>query len=69
MCNNDRPCKKCGKMPSENGHDACIENLPNVTNACCGHGNDENAYVILEYHGKEAAEIIKKIKNGRAIFL
>lgn len=33
-----RPCAKCGKPPSENGHDSCISNLGRVTNACCGHG-------------------------------
>ena len=34
----DRPCIRCGKMPTEEGHDACLGKLPNTKNACCGHG-------------------------------
>lgn len=33
-----RPCVKCGKYVTPEGHDACIANLPGVVNACCGHG-------------------------------
>lgn len=36
--NNKRPCIKCGKYSTEEGHDSCIANLPGVKNACCGHG-------------------------------
>jgi hypothetical protein len=43
----DRPCTRCGKMPSEKGHDACITDLPHVKYACCGHGR-EDGYVKLE---------------------
>ena len=35
---NPRPCSRCGKLPTEKGHDPCIANLPGVDNACCGHG-------------------------------
>ena len=34
-----RPCAKCGKYPTEDGDDYCIQNLGKVMNACCGHGN------------------------------
>ncbi|TRZ80523.1 hypothetical protein D4R86_04185 [bacterium] len=34
----DRPCPKCGRLPTKEGHDHCIANLPGVKNACCGHG-------------------------------
>lgn len=34
-----RPCAKCNCYPNERGDDACIANLGNVMNACCGHGN------------------------------
>lgn len=37
----ERPCVKCGKMPTKEGHDACLGNLPGVNAACCGHGVDE----------------------------
>jgi hypothetical protein len=39
-----RACPKCKKMPTEDGHDPCIANLPGVAYACCGHGVDD-AYV------------------------
>ena len=38
-----RPCKRCGKYPTSEGHDACLGKLENVNNACCGHGV-ENSY-------------------------
>lgn len=41
----NRACVRCGALPTENGHDACIANLPNVRAACCGHGKS-GAYVM-----------------------
>jgi len=43
----DRPCTRCGMMPTKDGHDACIPSLPGVINACCGHGNASKAYVMF----------------------
>lgn len=43
----DRPCGRCGKDATEEGHDACMANLPGVVNACCGHGHDP-AYIMFE---------------------
>ena len=40
-------CPKCKKKPTEDGHDPCIENLPGVKFACCGHGVDEG-YIWFE---------------------
>ncbi|MEY8001594.1 hypothetical protein AB8U03_15600 [Clostridium sp. Mt-5] len=34
----NRPCPKCGKMPTKKGYDACLGYIPGVINACCGHG-------------------------------
>lgn len=34
----DLVCPKCGKKPTEKGHDPCIPDLPGVDFACCGHG-------------------------------
>lgn len=35
----DWPCPLCGADgPADSGHDPCIENLPGVEFACCGHG-------------------------------
>ncbi|MCK5606502.1 hypothetical protein KAR91_31660 [Candidatus Pacearchaeota archaeon] len=37
---NERPCARCGKMPTLEGHDACLKYLPRVKSACCGHGKE-----------------------------
>jgi hypothetical protein len=42
-----KPCVKCGKLPTKEGHDACLGNLPGVIDACCGHGVKE-AYINFE---------------------
>lgn len=42
---NVRQCKKCGCLPTKDGHDACLGKLKNVKHACCGHGV-EKGYVI-----------------------
>lgn len=47
IINDMRPCKRCGKMPTEEGHDACLGNINGVKSACCGHGVEE-PYVIKE---------------------
>lgn len=38
-------CGYCGKEPTEDGHDGCIGELMGLMNACCGHGETEDAYV------------------------
>ena len=42
-----RICPKCGLLPTKDGHDPCIANLPGVLFACCGHGVEEG-YVWFE---------------------
>ena len=41
ILSNERPCIKCGKMPTPEGYDACIGFIPRVTSACCGHGKED----------------------------
>lgn len=41
----DRPCGECGLRFTDEGHDGCLGTLPTVKNACCGHGNVDEAYV------------------------
>lgn len=46
-----RPCKQCGLVfeGSNIGEpDPCLGNLPGVTNACCGHGVPDEAYICFE---------------------
>jgi hypothetical protein len=40
-----RPCGNCNRVRTDEGHDACLGTLPLVINACCGHGEIEEAYV------------------------
>ena len=42
---NRRACGECHKPDTIDGHDACLGTLPGVMNACCGHGNQEEAYI------------------------
>lgn len=48
------PCGLCGQpcgryeWTDDGDIDPCLGYLPGVTNACCGHGNPGEAYVIFE---------------------
>lgn len=48
-----RPCKRCGKMPTTEGYDACLGHIDGVSSACCGHGV-EKSYIIYEKGGYES---------------
>ncbi len=52
----DRPCGLCKRPSTESGHDPCIANLPNVVNACCGHGRLSEAYVHFKDGRHEQGE-------------
>ena len=43
----ERPCARCGKMPTKEGYDACLGHIEGATSACCGHGV-EKPFVIYE---------------------
>jgi len=43
-----KPCVLCGKSFEFGTPDVCLGYLPGVRNACCGHGDKENAYVQFE---------------------
>lgn len=34
----DRGCVRCGRLPTNEGYDACLGYLQGVRSACCGHG-------------------------------
>lgn len=34
----ERPCTRCGRMPTPEGYDACLGHIEGVISACCGHG-------------------------------
>lgn len=43
-----RPCGKCGKHNTPEGNDACLGTLSDVSNACCGHGVTDEAYIQFD---------------------
>ena len=65
----DRPCGICGKFPTEEGHDACLGTLPGVMNACCGHGDNRDAYVQFlggfSINGEDAITILTILKKEK----
>lgn len=59
-------CIKCKKGPTLEGHDGCLGTLPGlIMNACCGHGNDNQAYIQywngLRISGQKAIQEINNL--------
>jgi hypothetical protein len=42
----ERPCKRCGRIPTKEGYDACMGFVNGATSACCGHGVSEKIIVM-----------------------
>jgi len=51
----ERPCTLCHEMPTPEGCDACLGELPGALNACCGHGVEEG---YISYVSGETAVLI-----------
>jgi len=47
LAEHDRPCIRCGRLPTPEGYDACLGFRSNVSAACCGHGV-EKGYIQYE---------------------
>jgi len=62
----NRPCGHCDKPNTIEGHDGCLGTLPNVMNACCGHGVVSSTYVQFDLQnvlrGQEAIDFIESQK-------
>jgi len=62
-----RACGHCGLHNTVEGHDGCLGTLPNIMNACCGHGDVRQAYVQFwddeVLNGQEAIEKIEELKG------
>jgi|SRR5688572_27332871 len=43
----ERPCPKCGAMPTPEGYDACMGYIEGATSVCCGHGV-EQGYIVRD---------------------
>ncbi|WP_427340876.1 hypothetical protein [Caloranaerobacter sp. DY30410] len=44
---NERPCARCGKMPTTEGYDQCLGYIEGAVSACCGHGVEEG-FILYE---------------------
>jgi len=42
----ERPCIRCGELPTKEGYDTCLGHIPGLKSACCGHGV-EAPYLIV----------------------
>lgn len=66
----ERPCGHCLCMSTKDGHDACLGTIPGVINACCGHGNANEAYVQLAYgvavYGQSAKILCAELKEEKS---
>lgn len=45
-----RPCVVCGQVEwsGDGAVDRCLGVLPGVSNACCGHGDPNSAYIVFK---------------------
>ncbi len=46
IISSNRSCKLCGRQPTVEGHDACLGTLSNVKSACCGHGRQDQTFLL-----------------------
>ena len=66
-----RDCGHCGKSDTIDGHDGCLGEIPDIMNACCGHGIVEDAYI--QYwdgttdDGQDALDILNQLKGKDTI--
>jgi len=58
-------CSHCQSKRTKEGYDACIGKLQGVTNACCGHGETDAAYVQFD-HSEYKKEPNKRRLSGDA---
>lgn len=62
----DRSCGLCGEGQMDEGYDPCLGGLPGVRNACCGHGNAEEAYVQFadrsDVRGRDALDLMRELR-------
>ena len=45
-----RPCKRCGRMPTKEGYDACLGYINGASSACCGHGAEDKYIIELWFY-------------------
>jgi hypothetical protein len=65
-------CPECGKLYPPQGYDPCWGLLPNVKEACCGHGiKDRDPYILLNDNtrliGKAAITYAQEHRMNRSV--
>lgn len=63
----ERPCAKCGKMPTSEGYDACIGKVDGAKSACCGHGVTEPILIKPRIVYEEVNDCTDCLYNQRDI--
>lgn len=57
-------CNKKGVVEGNEVYDPCIGKLPNIINACCGHGHIKSAYIQFKDKTRIAGQhAINKMKE------
>ena len=59
----DPRCPKCDMSVKDIEEDPCLGHLPGVSFACCGHGNQEKAYIVFENGVKISGFTVDDIKS------
>jgi hypothetical protein len=69
----ERSCGYCCAPNIPEGHDACLGTLKGIMNACCGHGQERDAYVQFldgfAIHGPDAIIILNVLKKNKGMCL
>ncbi len=61
----DRPCKRCGKMPTVEGYDACTGYIVGVRSVCCGHGV-HTPFIMPETNRMQMGKVTpNKLRGGK----
>jgi len=61
VVDHDRPqCARCGREPTEKGHDACLGHIPGARFACCGHGI---VYIVIGYGQRRSIHHEKQVSD------
>lgn len=56
-------CGFCERANTDKGHDWCISDLPDVRNACCGHGNRHEAYAVFNNGTRISGSAVFQLKR------
>jgi len=57
-------CGHCGQANTPEGHDACLGTIPGAMNACCGHGETDDAYIQVDDCSRIAGEAMFEYLRG-----